>query len=161
LTRPSIRVGECGFRQVTIAARLVSFKTRTQKLGDWTTFSIAGEGIDDIDTQAGKLCIDSERRFKINCEVWGRSFRSGPLLDPQSKDGVLMVEAFHPEIVHVIEFHLGEGMLSGDVKALLVNIARHQPEVKSYRQKWEFVDLIFRINVASLKVKIMNLRVMK
>ena len=42
-----------------------------------------------------------------------------------------------------------------------VNIARHQPEVKSYRQKWEFVDLIFRINVASLKVKIMNLRVMK
>ncbi len=41
-----------------------------------------------------------------------------------------MVEAFHPEIVHVIEFHLGEGMLSGDVKALLVNIARHQPEVK-------------------------------
>ncbi|PYT88084.1 MAG: hypothetical protein DMG41_12000 [Acidobacteria bacterium] len=37
----------------------------------------------------------------------------------------------------------------------------HQPEVKSYRQKWESVDLIFRINVASLKVKIMNLRVMK
>ena len=47
------------------------------------------------------------------------------------------------------------------LKALLVKIARHQPEVKSYRQKWEFVDLIFRINVASLKVKIMNLRVMK
>ena len=29
-----------------------------------------------------------------------------------------------------------------------VNIARHQPEVKSYRQKWEFVDLISRINVS-------------
>jgi len=45
------------------------------------------------------------------------------------------------------------------LKALLVNIARHQPEVKSYRQKWAFVDLIFRINVASLKVKIMNFRI--
>jgi len=72
-----------------------------------------------------------------------------------------MVEAFHPEIVHVIEFHRGEGVFSGDVKTLLVNIVRHQPEVKSYCQKWEFVDLIVRINVASLKLKIMNLRIMK
>ena len=97
------------------------------------TLSVAGHGLNDFDTQTGKRSADSEGRLEINCEVWRRSFVSSFLLDSQSKNGVLMVETFHPEIVYVIEFHRGESMLYRDVVSLLVNVVCHQPEMDFYR----------------------------
>src|SRR5437879_838857 len=56
---------------------------------------------------------------------------------------------------------LGAGPTTATLIRARLVVQVHPGPPKSYRQKWEFVDLIFRINVASLKVKIMNLRVMK
>jgi hypothetical protein len=97
------------------------------------TLSVAGHGLNDFDTHAGKRRADSEGRLEIDREIWGRSFVSGLLLNSQSKNGVLMIETFHLEIIHVIEFHRGESMLCRDVIPLLVNVVCHQPEMKFYR----------------------------
>jgi len=95
-----------------------------RKLWNGTALRVRRERFDDFDTQAGKRSIDSEGWLEIDREVWRRSFVSGLLLDSQSKNGVLMVEAFHLEIVHVIEFHRCKGMLRRDVVTLLVNVIR-------------------------------------
>jgi len=81
--------------------------------------------------------------------------------DVEAENGVLVVEALHAELVHVVKAKRGERVMSQDVISARIQLGRKLPQMNLGGEDWKCVSTRVWINVATPQTELDNLGIME
>ena len=116
--------------------------------------------MNNLNASAAECGGDAKRWLKLDATKRWQAALTLLCGDVETENGVLMVEALHTELVHVVKTKCRERVVTQDVSAC-IQLGGKLPQMNLGGEDWKRVSARVRVNVAAPQTELDNLGVVE
>jgi hypothetical protein len=117
--------------------------------------------MNNLDTSAAECGGDAKGWLKLDATKQRQTSLTFLRSDVETENGVLMVEALHAELVHIVKAKCRERVVTQHVIAARIQLGGKLPQMNLRREDWKCVSARVWVNVTAPQIELDNLGVVE